>query len=638
MTKLSAGVVITIVGLALGVSANGVSALSAGQSSNASAQQAPVKRASARRAADSKQVRMTTRRGTRAPSTVVNPAATPEDELDVPLDLMDEGAGGGSQGESVPGFTAKPVMVWASRDAMPVSGPSATAALAAFDAYAGVESVKFIFSEPVQIDGESRTSFVMGEPVWADLHGYGESADYWKVDFSTDGIDEVVVDAFVHTRDGVTHEMPGERLVRVVASPQIVYLDATRPDDSGGGTSWQTAKKTLAGALLAAGASADVVLTRPGSYPLPTTVQSRLRQKYLRVVAEAEGVVFVGAAGNVQNRVSSWLSFKGITFDLGGGLRTTGGDHLDFENCRFNFAVRRFTQGRGGPHLKFCSMDHISLIASAQTKGFRGPVFATIGVDPCYDAIISGFSLQESGTGATPNGTGMLIERYTATNNAASAEYPPSTHFDFLHPFSKNDTPFPDRQIIRYNQVVFNGNAEHGHNYNFCLLEDGSRNMAIYNNISYNVQSLQMIAQVEGDMTNVSFVHNTFLAQDEFRRGLYVSNGGASLPFVSADFVFRNNMTHQLSQQRQTQPLESILGDLLLGPNVYTMEPYFYEPREDELIVPGPSGLGLVDLGSGDLRPTPGSVADGAGAMSDVRFDFNGNPRSGTPSLGALEP
>ena len=81
------------------------------------------------------------------------------------------------------------------------------------------------------------------------------------------------------------------------------FVDRTRPDDSGAGTSEQTAFKTIQAAVAKAGNN-DIVTVLPGEYAeTPITVEVRITETNYGIPETAIIEVFPGVTGNISGAI-----------------------------------------------------------------------------------------------------------------------------------------------------------------------------------------------------------------------------------------------------------------------------------------------------------------------------------------------
>lgn len=607
--------------------------------------------------------------GDSEPDTDDDPTDEPdEDPIDDPTEDPDPGDAGNTDEPDEPaaerrrlnaGMNAagRPVAVWAIRDRFPIDADTATVAVAAIDSFAGIAEVRFSFSMPVESGGATSTTHAVSAPSWMDLFGHGHEADYWTVTISTAGLSEDIdVTVDILTEDGVLHEnVPNaDRTLRFMTeAPRVLYLDDDG-DDANDGLTPETAKRTIMGAIKKARTSYDQVRVLPGEYELPrgpsAPIHTTARKKYLRWIAE-EGpgsVRFIGGgAGTSSTTVRDYMSFEGIDFFFPNtGLRSPAIHHLNYENCTFEFA-----KNTGAVH--FYDATHVSIIDCQQFFGYRGPVFNPLSGNPTTDVIVSGFKIAKSGTAISLSSCRSLCERVVAIANATGDGYTPDIHFDFItSPINAMSPHELEDMMIRYTYAVDNGDHDHGHNYNFFLLGGVGRNIAMYNNISYSIQSAQQVLQLSHDWQNVQIVHNTLLGRDN-EKTLNLSGQAASDTPTSAHFASRNNVLHSLETttgNASYRPLHHINGDKITGPALYTFESFTWTSAHGrkpyEQIVPGGrEGLQLylpdyihpttintladvpMDIPAWKFAPRINSPSIGKGGDTDVRFDFDGNPR-----------
>ena len=71
-------------------------------------------------------------------------------------------------------------------------------------------------------------------------------------------------------------------LLAVTSQAATYYVDANRPGDSGGGTSWTTAKKTIQAAVNIAAAGDQLVVTNGVYTPIISTANKAITIKHQR--------------------------------------------------------------------------------------------------------------------------------------------------------------------------------------------------------------------------------------------------------------------------------------------------------------------------------------------------------------------
>jgi len=149
-----------------------------------------------------------------------------------------------------------------------------------------------------------------------------------------------------------------------VTSQTVYYVDSSRPDNSGTGTSWASAKKNIGGALMLAFSGNDTIKIKDGVYS--ESLDYNLTVNFPVVIIRSDGTLnnegfnnydgFSGGVvidcGNTQNsrafHVTADLTLRGITIRngyqfvntstdhtivQGGGILVANGAQLTTENC-----------------------------------------------------------------------------------------------------------------------------------------------------------------------------------------------------------------------------------------------------------------------------------------------------------------
>lgn len=202
------------------------------------------------------------------------------------------------------------------------------------------------------------------------------------------------------------------------------YVDASRPDDSGDGTNWVTAKKTIHAGVAAATGAGDVILAADGDYPLTNTVA--LTGRTLRGDSGNRAAVVI--YGNDTFRciaLNSGARLEGVSIAHGSNSSYGGGVYI-YTSTVSNCIVRdcaALTDG-GGIDLRADGILVDSMVCSNTAASDGGGIAVVNGnantlISRCI--ISNNHADAGNGGGIYQHSGGCVIQNSTVTVNSASA-------------------------------------------------------------------------------------------------------------------------------------------------------------------------------------------------------------------------
>ncbi len=202
------------------------------------------------------------------------------------------------------------------------------------------------------------------------------------------------------------------------------YVDASRPDDTGDGTSWASAKKTIHAGVAAATDNGDVILAADGDYPLTNTVA--LTGRILRGDSgNRETVVIYGNDTFRCFTLNTGARLEGLTIAHGSNSTYGGGVYI-YASTVSNCIVRdcnAATDG-GGVDLRADGLLVDSLVCSNNAASDGGGIAGVSGNDNTLilRCVISNNQASAGNGGGIYQHSGSFVVRdSTIIVNSASA-------------------------------------------------------------------------------------------------------------------------------------------------------------------------------------------------------------------------
>ena len=200
------------------------------------------------------------------------------------------------------------------------------------------------------------------------------------------------------------------------------YVDAAREDDSGDGSSWETAKKTIQAAIDIAGKN-DTVLIAKGTYLISSTLTMltgdnkhiELRGatgKPADVVVDAQGLCpcLTNTAAMILNSIT-FQNGRSTVLDIAGGITSTGISLIT--NCVIKSCWHGVTDGHaygGGLYLS---------VNNPQTATTKWPAPRNH-LPMVVDTVVEGCAVVEEGTNSmNARGGGAFLYNYNSTGLTA---------------------------------------------------------------------------------------------------------------------------------------------------------------------------------------------------------------------------